>query len=111
MYYKNWWNNNRWCWGFRFSHANVQYGSHYSETTGSLWFYSKDEAIDLYVDIANTNDFKSFKYNVKLSGKTEADNANGILKNTIIAAPLKYLSNFWRSLEETSNNCKIELKL
>ena len=20
----NWWNNNRWCWRFRFSHANVQ---------------------------------------------------------------------------------------
>ena len=89
----------------------IEYGSHYSETTGSLWFYSKDEGIDFNVDIANTNDFKSFKYKAKLLRKTEVDNANGILKNATIAVPLKYLSNFWRSLEVTSINCKVELKL
>ena len=22
--FKNWWKNNAWCWGFRFSHVNVQ---------------------------------------------------------------------------------------
>ena len=22
--FKNWWKNNRWCWRFRFSHANVK---------------------------------------------------------------------------------------
>ena len=37
--------------------------------------------------------------------------ANGILKNVAIAVPLKYLSNFWRSLEMPLINCKIELKL
>ena len=37
------------------------------------------------------------------------NNNDGILKNTI-AVPLKYLSNFWRSLEISLINCKVELK-
>ena len=93
MYHKYWWNNNRWCWKFRFGHANVQsneYSSNYSETKGSLWFYSKDEATNFHADIANTNDFKYFKYKAKLLGNAVADEANGILKNGTIAAPLKY---------------------
>ena len=43
----------------------IKYSSNYSETTGSLWFYSKDETTDFYSDVANTNDFKSFKYKAK----------------------------------------------
>ena len=39
----------------------LQYSSNYSDTTGSLWFYSKDEAIDFNADITNTVAFKSFK--------------------------------------------------
>ena len=46
--------------------------SNYSKTTGSLWFYSKDEATDFNPDIINDNNFKSFKYNAQLLGKTEA---------------------------------------
>ena len=37
--------------------------------------------------------------------------ANGILKNATIVVPLKYLSNFWRSLKMPLINCKVELKL
>ena len=37
--------------------------------------------------------------------------ANGILKNPTIAVPLKYLSNFWRSLEMSFVNCKVEIEL
>ena len=59
------------------------------------------------MDIANTN-FKSFEYKAKLLQNTEADGANGILKNHV---PLKYLSDFWRSLEMLLINCKVELKL
>ena len=39
----------------------IEYSSNYSETTGSLWFYSNGEAINFNVDIANTNNFKCFK--------------------------------------------------
>ena len=42
--------------------------------------------------------------------ETEADRANGKLKNTATAVPLKYLSNFWGSLEMPLINCKVELK-
>ena len=31
----------------------IEYSSNYSETTGSLWFYSKDEATDFNGLIAN----------------------------------------------------------
>ena len=37
----------------------IEYSSNYSETTGSLWFYSKDEATDFNAVIANTNNLKS----------------------------------------------------
>ena len=39
----------------------IEYSSNYSETTGSLWFYSKDEATNFNADFAKTNNFKSLK--------------------------------------------------
>ena len=94
---------------------NLIEGSNYSETTGSLWFYSEDEAANFNVDIANTDDFKSFKYKVQLLANTAAqpapNTANGILKNATFAVPLKYLTNFFISLQMPRINCKVELKL
>ena len=93
----------------------IEYSSNYSQTTGSVWFYFKDEATDFDENVENTNDFKSFRYNAKLFGNTEAqpnpNDANGILKNTTIAVPLKYLSNFWKSLKMPLINCKVKLKI
>ena len=43
----------------------IEYNSNYSETTGSLCFYSKDEATNFNADIANDNKFKSFGYKAK----------------------------------------------
>ena len=66
----------------------------YSNTAGSLWFYSKDEATDFNDYIANTVDFKSFKYKAKLLGNTVGDGKRGILGNVTTTVPLKYLSRF-----------------
>ena len=88
----------------------IEYSSDYSKKPGSLWFYSKDEATNFNNSIANTDNFESFKYKVKLLENTEVDGANGIFKNATIAVPLKYLSNFWRSLEMHLINCLVELK-
>ena len=113
MFHKNLWINNRRCWRFKFSYTNcnlVEYSLNYSETTGSLWFYSKDEATDYNNNIANTNDFKSFKHQAKLLGNTVADGMNGILKNAATAVPLKYFSNFCRSLEMLLISWKVEFK-
>ena len=75
----------------------LEYSSNYSGTTGSLWFYSKDEATIFNINIGDTNNFKSFKYKTKLIRSTTA--TNGILENVKIAVPLKYPGNFWRSLK------------
>ena len=78
-------------------------------------FYSKDEATDFDNDIANADDSISFKNKAKLLRNTEAlpnpNHAIGILKNTTFAVSLKYLSNFWRSLEMPLINFKVEIKL
>ena len=43
-----------------------------------------------------TENSESFKYKIKITGKTPN---NGNAKDIEIIAPLKYLSNFWRTLE------------
>ena len=75
-----------------------------------LCFYSEDKATD-FDDVVNINDFKSFKYKAKLLRNTEVNGVNGILRNPAIAVPLKYLINFWRSLEMPLIDCKVELEL
>ena len=68
----------------------IQYSASYSKTSGSLWQYYKDEPND---NLANSESFKS---KVKITGKTPN---NGNTKDVEIIVPLKYLSNFWRTLE------------
>ena len=43
--------------------------------------------------------------------QTTPNQANEFLKNATVAVPLKYLSNFWRSIEMPLINYKTELKL
>ena len=51
----------------------LEYSLNYSDNTGSLWFYSKDEAANFNNTIAADDDnFKSFKYKTKLIGSTAA---------------------------------------
>ena len=56
----------------------IEYSSNYSETTRRLWFFSKDEATNFNADIANTNNFKSFRCKARLLEKIEADGDHGI---------------------------------
>lgn len=72
--------------------------SNYSDMKSSLWFYSKDKTIYFDNDFANTVDFISFKYKAKLLENTEANEMLGILRNATSVVPLKYPSNFRRSL-------------
>ena len=58
--------------------------------------------------MTNDDNAPSFKYKANLIGNTEN---NGIKNGVKIAVPLKYLSNFWRSLEMLLINCKVELSL
>ena len=58
-----------------------------------------------------TADSVSFKYKSSIIGESTAVNNNRVFENVKIAVPLKYLSNFWRSLEMLLINCKIHLEL
>ena len=89
----------------------IENSSNYSDTTDSLWFYTKDEAITFNANIANNNVFKSFEYKAKLLGNTVADENNSIWKNATTTVSRKYLSNFWILIETLLINCKVELKL
>ena len=53
----------------------MEHSSSYSETRGSLWFYSKDEATKFNDKIENAANFKSFKHKAKLLGNTVAQTA------------------------------------
>ena len=85
----------------------IEYSDNYSDTSGSLWQFKRDEIIN-NADVTNDNNAPSFKYKANLIGNTEN---NGTKNGVKIAAPLKYLSNFWRSLEMPLINCKVELSL
>ena len=63
----------------------IEYSDNYSKTSGSLWQYYKDTPND------NLARSESFKYKVKITGKTPN---NGNTKYFEIIVPLKYLSNF-----------------
>ena len=80
----------------------IEYSDNYSKTSGSLWQYYKDEPDD------SIEDSKSFSTKVKITGKTPVD---GNTKDVEIIVPLKYLSNFWRTLEIPLINCEVNLEL
>ena len=85
----------------------IEYSDNYSDTSGSLWNFKRDKIIN-NADVTNDNNSPSFKYKASIIGNTEN---NGIKTEVKIAIPLKYLINFWRSLEMPLVNCKIELSL
>ena len=85
----------------------IEYSDNYSDTSGRLWNFKRDEIIN-NEDVTNDNNPPSFKYKARIIGDTED---NGRKNGVKIAIPLKYLSNFWRSLEMLLINCKIELSL
>ena len=76
-----------------------------------MWQYSKDiPAVvnnDAIVNFTNNNLTDSFNFKVKMTGQT-GDNRT---KNIEIMVPLKYLSNFWRTLEMPLINYEINLML
>ena len=85
----------------------IEYSDNYSNTSGSLWGFKKDDVTN-NANVGNDDNAPSFKYNASGIGDTEN---NGTKMGVKIAVPLKCLSNFWRSLEMTLINCKFELSL
>ena len=102
----------------------LEYSKNYKKTTGILWNYYRDQPSDPL----STNS-ESFKYKSNITGNTynvdltiigDGGNpipnpnydANKAGKNeTEVVIPLKYLSNFWRSLDIPLINCEVEIIL
>ena len=80
----------------------IKYSDNHSKTSGSLWQYYRDDPSD------NLTDSESFKSKIKMTGKTPDD---GNTKDVEILVPLKYIRNFWRTLEMPLINCEVELIL
>ena len=80
----------------------IEYSDNYSKTSGSLQKYYKDEPNN---NLANS---ESFKFKVKITGKTPAD---GNTKHIETIVPLKYLSNFSRTPKMRLINCEGNLIL
>ena len=89
----------------------TEYSDNYSKTSGSLWQYCKE--IPTVNNNGNITDFNgasatdSFNFKTKITGQTDD---NGRI-DVEIMVPLKYLSNFRRTIEMPLINCEIELIL
>ena len=79
----------------------IEYSNNYLKTYGSLYQFCRDEPNN------NMTDSESFKFKSKFLDNT---NKEGII-DAKIAVSLKYLSNFWRTLEMPLINYEINLIL
>ena len=95
----------------------IEYSDNYQDSSATLYQYKRDEPPeDNAVANLTANNSNSFKYKIKLLGNIPqfadaADAARVGRLNVKIVVPLKYLSNFFRSLEMPLINCKIKLNL
>ena len=80
----------------------IEYSNNYSKASGSLWQYYKDDPNN-YIENS-----ESFKFKIKITGKSPDD---GNTKDVEIIVPLKYLRNYWRTLEMTLINCEVNFIL
>ena len=90
----------------------IEYTDNYSITSGSLWQYYRDESfLDANGVVADfpaaNNSSPLFLFKQKITDKTVA----GGREDVEIMVPLRYLSNFWRTLGISLINCEINLIL
>ena len=89
----------------------IEYSDNYQDSSATLYQYKRDESPeDNAIADLTVNNSNSFKYKVNLLGNPVV--ADNIARRSVkVVVPLKYLSNFFRSLEMPLINCKIKLNL
>ena len=89
----------------------IEYSDNYQDSSATLYQYKRDEPPedDAVADLT-ANNSSSFKYKVSLLGNPVVT-SNIARINVKVVVALKYLSNFFRSLEMALINCKIKLNL
>ena len=95
----------------------IEYSDNYQDSSATLYQYKRDEPPEADA-VANltANNSSSFKYKFSLLGNIpQIDGAGNVARvgrlNVKVVVPLKYLRNFFRSLEMPLINCKIKLNL
>ena len=83
----------------------LEYSDNYQDSTGILYQFKRDEPPNDNEDVANNT--SSLVYKSKLIKGTDDNNVN----NVKLVVPLKYVRNFFRSLEMPLVNSKIDLRL
>ena len=85
----------------------IEHSDKYSVTSGSLWQFKRHEVPNNNADLT-ADSSQSCKYKAALVEKTAdaVNNTNSSVKNAEIFVPLKYLSNFCKSLEIPLIDCK-----
>ena len=89
----------------------IEYSDNYQDSSATLYQCKRDEPPETNtINDLTTNNSSSFKNKVELLGNPVV--ANNIARTNLkVVIPLKYLSNFFRSLEIPLINCKIKLNL
>ena len=87
----------------------IEYSDNYSETSGSLWQYYRDELT--LTDAGAVDIFPGNSASSKFKLKTIGEKGDDGTKDVKIMVPLRYLSSFWRVLEMPLINCGINLNL
>ena len=89
----------------------IGYSDNYQDSSATLYQYKRDEPPEANaINDLTTDTSSSFKYKVSLLGNPVLD--GNITKRSVkVVVPLKYFSNFFRSLEMPLINCKIKLNL
>ena len=88
----------------------IEYSDNYQDLSATLYQYKRDEPPDDIEDNLGQDNSTSFNYKTKLLDNPVVAN-NIARRNVKVVVPLKYLSNFFRSLEMPLINCKIKLNL
>ena len=86
----------------------LEYSDNYENSTGSLYQFKRDEPPNANANVNNA--ITSLIYKSKLICGTAVNNINNV-NGVKLVVPLKYVSNFFRSLEMPLVNCKIDLEL
>ena len=89
----------------------IEYSDNYQDSSAILYQYKRDEPpeADAIADLMVDNS-SSFKYKISSLGNPVV--ADNIARRSVkVVVPLKYLSNFFRSLEMPLTNCKVKLNL
>ena len=69
----------------------MEYIDNYSDTSGGLWNFKRDEVIN-NADVTNdNNNAPSFKYKANIIGDTDANGVSRKKENVKIAVPFKLL--------------------